>query len=85
VAARWSTSIDLVLLDGDQSPTGAREAYEAWSPHLRTKGIVILGNVHDHPNVGHDGNSRLAVEELMPPRYSAIRRVGSTLFAVKEF
>ena len=85
VAARWATSIDLLLLDGDQSLTGAREAYEAWTPHLRTGGIIILGNVHDHPNEGHDGNSRLAVEELIPPQHSGIRRVGSTVFAIKEF
>jgi hypothetical protein len=85
VAARWSTPIDLLLLDGDQSPTGARETYEAWIPHLRRAGILILGNVHDHPNEGHDGNSRLAVEELIPSLYSGIRRLGSTVFAVKEF
>ena len=85
VAARWSTSVDLLLLDGDHSPTGAREAYKAWIPHMRRDGIIILSNVHDHPNEGHDGNSRLAVEELIPPRYSGIRRVGSTVFAVKEF
>lgn len=85
VATRWSTSVDLLLLDGDQSPTGAREAYEDWIPHLSTDGIVILGNVHDRPNEGHDGNTRLAAEELIPPRYSRIRRVGSTVFAVKKF
>jgi predicted O-methyltransferase YrrM len=85
LAARWSRSIDLLLLDGDQSPTGAREAYEAWMPHLRRDGIIIMGNVHLQPNEGHDGNSRLAVEEVIPPRYSGIRRVGSTVFAVKEF
>jgi hypothetical protein len=85
VAARWSRPIDLLLLDGDQSPTGAREAYEAWIPHLRRDGMIILGNVHDNPNEGHDGNSRLAVEKLIPPLHSGIRRVGSTVFAIKEF
>jgi predicted O-methyltransferase YrrM len=85
VGAGWSLPIDLLLLDADQSPTGAREAFDTWTPLLSTGGTIILGNVHDHPRVGHDGNSRLAAEELTPRRYSAIRRVGSTAFAVKQF
>lgn len=34
-AERWSDSVDLLLLDADQSPAGARAAYDAWIPQER--------------------------------------------------
>ena len=85
VGARWSSPIDLLLLDGDQCAEGARQAFETWAPHLMKGGTIIIGNVHDHPSPGHDGNSRLTSEELKAPRYSSVRRVGSTVFAIKAF
>ena len=85
-AARWTRPVDLLLLDGDQSPQGARDAYERWVPFLRAGGMLILRNTRDRKYApGHDGHRRLAVEELIPPRYSEIRHLGATTFAVKAF
>ena len=47
VARKWSDPIDLLLLDGDQSPTGARAEYEAWVGFLRPGGTIILRNTRD--------------------------------------
>ena len=85
VGTRWSSPIDLLLLDGDQSARGARQAYETWIPFLSPGGTLILGNIHDLPSKGHDGNSRLAERELKAPLYSSVRRVGSTVFATRAF
>jgi predicted O-methyltransferase YrrM len=83
-AAHWETPVDLLLLDGDQSPRGAREAYEAWIPHLRQGGILILGNSisRDYAE-GHDGYRRLVVEEVVCGEFADIRQVGFGTFARK--
>jgi hypothetical protein len=84
VAAGWSKPIDLLLLDADQSPAGARAAYEAWSPFLRRGGTLIVRNTADREYAeGHDGYRRLVLEEIHPPRYRDIR-VGETTFAIKD-
>jgi hypothetical protein len=86
VAAGWSQPLDLLLLDGDQSPHGARTAYESWIPFLKRGGIIILRNTRDRQYAeDHDGHRRLAVEELAAPRYSDIRQIGATTFATKQF
>jgi hypothetical protein len=83
-AANWVRPIDLLLLDGDQSPQGARDAFERWVPFLKRGGTIVLRNTRDRNYAeGHDGHRRLAVEELVPPRFSDIRQVGATTFALK--
>jgi hypothetical protein len=83
-AAEWSEPVDLLLLDGDQTPAGARAAYEAWLPHLKAGGTMVLRNTRDRQYAeGHDGHRRLVLEELHPPNYREIRQVGETTFAIK--
>ena len=85
VARTWSEPIDLLLLDGDQSPAGARAEYEAWVGFLRPGGTIILRNTRDRDYApGHDGHRRLAIEELVAPRWREVRQVGATTFAVKQ-
>jgi predicted O-methyltransferase YrrM len=80
----WTRPIDLLLLDGDQSPQGARAAFEAWEPFLKPGGIIILRNTKDRAYAeGHDGHRRLAVEALVPPRFVDKRQVNATTLAVK--
>jgi hypothetical protein len=85
VGRRWSSRIDLLMLDADQSVEGAREAYDTWVPFLVEGGTIVVGNVHPNFCDGHAGNSLLVAEELKPPRFSSVRRVGSTVFATKVF
>jgi predicted O-methyltransferase YrrM len=84
IAANWSIAIDLLFLDGDQSPQGAREAYERWSSFLKLGGVVVLRNTmpRDYAE-GHDGHRRLALEQIVPPTYADIRLIGATTFARK--
>jgi predicted O-methyltransferase YrrM len=82
IAAVWTSPIDLLVLDGDQSHRGARTAYETWLPFLKPGGIIAVHNTA--PRVyapDHDGNRRLALEEIRPPRFSDVRLVGATTFA----
>jgi len=85
IAASWSSRIDLLLLDGDQSRRGARTAYESWLPFLKPGGIIAVHNTE--PRVyapDHDGNRQLALEELLPPRFTDVRVIGATTFAVSQ-
>jgi len=85
VAAEWLQSIDLLMLGGDQSDVGARAAYEAWIPFLKVGGTIVLQNTRDRIYAeGHEGNRRLAVEELVAPAFDSVRQVGATTFAVKS-
>jgi hypothetical protein len=86
IAAAWSRPLDLLFLDGDQSPIGARMGYEAWIPFLKPGGTFILRNTRDRKyEESHGGSRRLAVEEVLRPRYSGIRQIGATTFAIKQF
>ena len=84
VATAWRTPIDMLFLDGDQSPAGARLAYEGWAPWLKPGGIIALHNSANREyQAGHEGHRRLVVRELLTPRYRDVRSVGSTTFALK--
>ena len=83
-AAAWTAPIDLLVLDGDQSYRGARAAYESWTRFLKPGGILAVHNTA--PRVyapDHDGNRRLALEELTAPGYLDTHRISSTTFARK--
>ena len=84
VAATWNTPIDLLFIDGDQSPEGAGLAYELWHRFLRTGGVIALHNSAEREYApGHDGIYRLAVEKVRTAAYSDVRVVETTTFARK--
>ena len=84
IAAGWSDPIDMLFLDGDQSPEGARLAFEMWRGHLRVGGIIALHNsAHREYVPGHEGIHLLAVHAVQPPEYGDIRTVDTTTFARK--
>jgi hypothetical protein len=85
VAADWNTPIDMLFMDGDQSPAGARLAYDRWSPWLVRGGLIALHNSNDRDyEDGHQGHRLLVTEEVMPPAYRDVYCVGSTTFARKH-
>jgi predicted O-methyltransferase YrrM len=84
IAKNWMTSIDLLVLDGDQSREGARAAYDSWSPFLKAGGMIALHNSNDRLYAqDHDGHRRLVVEEIVTPKYKEVQVIGTTTFAVK--
>ncbi len=84
VASNWTTPIDLLFLDGDQSPSGAKAAYDSWSPWLKSGGLIALHNSSPRQyDVDHDGHYLLAVNEIQPPAYRERRVVGSITFGRK--
>lgn len=84
VVSGWQTPIDMLILDGDQSPEGALAAYKAWIPFLKPGGILILHNsgkrVYEE---GHDGHRQLALKFLKEPEYVEIHTERMTTFAKK--
>jgi predicted O-methyltransferase YrrM len=84
IAADWRQPIDLLLLDADQSPQGAKEAFESWVRFVKPGGTVVLGNSSERNYaLSHDGNYLLAKERLRPPEFSNIRCVRAATFASK--
>lgn len=80
----WTLAVDMLCLDGDQSPQGARAIYEAFIPFLKVGGIVTLKNTADRDyDEGHDGNRRLVLETIVEPQYTDIVTVESITFARK--
>jgi len=85
IAATWNAPIDLLFLDGDQSPDGARLAYDAWAPFLKVGGILAVHNSNEQVYApGHDGMRLLATGVVRPPRYTDIRCIESTTFARRK-
>jgi predicted O-methyltransferase YrrM len=83
-AATWTRPIDMLFLDGDQSPMGARSSFDCWEPFLKVGGTIALHNSSDRVYaVGHDGYRRVVVESLVPPRFADVVCVGTTTFAHK--
>jgi hypothetical protein len=84
LAAVWTTPVDLLVLDGDQSVAGARAAYDCWLPFLKPGGMIAVHNTEPRAYVAdHDGNRRLALEQILPPRFAEVRLIGATTFARK--
>jgi predicted O-methyltransferase YrrM len=84
VAATWATPIDMLFLDGDQSPAGAQAAYTSWAPFLKHNGIIAIHNSASGTyEAGHDGHRRLVTETIRPPQYAEITCIGTTTFARK--
>jgi predicted O-methyltransferase YrrM len=82
VSAGWMIPIDMLYLDGDQSPAGARRAFEGFAHFFKHGAIVALHNSSARSyHEGHDGHRRLAVEVVQPPAFGDIVCVGSTTFA----
>jgi MMP 1-O-methyltransferase len=82
IARGWAVPIDMLALGGDQSPAGARAAYESWSPFLKRGGTIAIHNSSPREyDPTHDGNRRIVIEEIVPPMYTDIRLVVHTTFA----
>jgi Methyltransferase domain len=84
ISAGWTTPVDLLFLDGDESPAGASVAYGAWAPFLKVGGTIAIHN--SRPGVyakSHDGLMRLANATIRLPDYAHVRLVGSTTLARK--
>ena len=82
VGALWTSPIDMLFLDGDQSPVGARSAYDVWSPFLKPDGIIAIHTSADRQySPDHDGQRRVVLESLIEPDYVDRRCVGTTTFA----
>ncbi|HET6495141.1 MAG TPA: class I SAM-dependent methyltransferase [Thermoleophilia bacterium] len=84
VAATWKRPLDMLVLDGDHSPEGARLGYAAWSPFLKAGGLIAVHNstpMDYQPD--HDGSHRIVGEFVRAPWYDHVRSVGTGTFAVR--
>lgn len=84
IGKTWTTPIDLLYLDGDQTPEGARETYELFVPHLKPGGVIAIHNTAERSyDPGHDGSYRLVKETIREPEYTDIYRIDMMTFARK--
>lgn len=85
IGSGWSVPIDMIFMDGDQSPEGVLAAYQSWSPRLKPGGLLVLHNSNPREYApGHDGHFRLRERLLAAPGYSLIEEAGSTSFLRKD-
>jgi predicted O-methyltransferase YrrM len=85
IAADWQKPIDLLLLDGDQSPIGARSAYENWAPFLKTDGVLVVPNSAPREyEPSHGGQFLLVQQEVTPEKFRDIRLVERMTVARKR-
>jgi predicted O-methyltransferase YrrM len=84
MALAWNDPVDLLLLDGDHSPAGARESFETWVPFVRSGGTVAIDNSTERKyEPDHDGNYLIVKERVRPPFFSDINYVAYTTFCKK--
>jgi predicted O-methyltransferase YrrM len=81
VGRRWSGEVDFVFIDGDHSPDGVRDDWDAWSPHVKPGGVVAF-----HDARGTSEGPQQVVNELFygdqpTPGWKVTHEVG-TLVAV---
>jgi predicted O-methyltransferase YrrM len=85
LAAAWTSPVDLLVLDGDQSRAGARATYENWFPFLKPGGTIAVHNTAARVyGPDHDGNRQLALEQILSPQFTDVRLIGATTFARKS-
>lgn len=81
----WNVPIDMIFMDGDQSPEGVLAAYQVWAPWLKPDGLLALHNSELREYApGHDGHFRLRQRLLAAPGYSLTAEAGSTSFLRKD-
>ena len=85
IVKNWHEPIDMLILDGDQSPVGARTAFDDWISFLKPGGILIVHNSADRVyKKDHDGHRRVVVESVRPPQFTDVIHVRMTTFARKN-
>jgi hypothetical protein len=83
-ADQITAPVDMLFLDGDQSPAGVQSAYLAWEPHLLPGSVLAVHNSSEGDYAeGHDGHRLLVTTRVHPPGYQGIFHVGTTTFATK--
>ena len=59
VGGRWTEPADVVFVDGDHSPEGVLEDWNAWHPHVRPGGVMAF-----HDASEPDSGPTAVVDEL---------------------
>jgi hypothetical protein len=84
IAPEWDIPVDLLFLDGDQSPEGARLAYDSWFPKVKIRGMIAIHNSGPREYAEHhDGSRLLALDAISSPDVEYIQLVGSITFLRK--
>jgi len=79
IGLAWNIPVDMVFMDGDQSPEGVRSAWEVWAPWLKSNGVLALHNSNSREYApGHDGHFRLRQNLLTGSDYVLMAETGST-------
>ena len=85
IGSAWNIPVDMIFMDGDQSPEGVLSAWEVWARWLKSNGILALHNSNAREYAaGHDGHFRLRQNLLAGSDYVLIEEAGSTAFFRKS-
>lgn len=85
VAASWRQPIDMLYMDGDQSPEGVALAFQAWERWLKGGSIVAIHNSNDREYAPtHDGHFQLRRRLEKTPGFAWVDQAGSINFFRKQ-
>jgi len=85
VAALWDGAIDMMFMDGDQSPAGVESAYTSWAAWLKPSAVLALHNSIARSYAReHDGHFRLRERLLTSGEYVLTQETGTTSFLRKK-
>jgi predicted O-methyltransferase YrrM len=81
IGAQWTCPVDMLFLDGDQSPAGAKSAFDSFARFLKQGALVALHNSSPRDyHHDHDGHRRLAVELADAPGCAFAECIDSITF-----
>jgi len=85
IGSAWNNPVDMIFMDGDQSPEGVLSAWEVWERWLKSDGVLALHNSNSREYApGHDGHFRLGQSLLAGSDYVLSEEAGSTSFFRKR-
>jgi predicted O-methyltransferase YrrM len=85
VARTWAGSVDLLFLDGDQTPEGARRGFDAWFPYVKVGGIIAIHNSGPREYAeNHNGSQLLALELIESEEVEYLEFIDMTTFLRKR-
>src|SRR5215471_625889 len=85
IGQNWSPPVDLLFMDGDQSPKGVSAAFASWERSLKPNAVLALHNSTPREYAPeHDGHFQLRERLLAGSDYVLTQEVGSTSFFRKQ-
>ncbi|MGW2408606.1 class I SAM-dependent methyltransferase [Streptomyces sp. NPDC001739] len=78
-AAVWGRPVGLVFIDGGHTDEHATADYEGWAPHVAQDGLLVIHDVHPHPEDEFTGQApyRIYLRALASGAFTEVSAQGT--------